>query len=135
MADDYSARYNTELSPEEERAFQQWLAATGRQGDLYDYDMRGFWKAQQGFDARGHGSDEFKKPNHPTFSTDSQYSNALAQGGRWVRNEDGSWAFWASPHNVEHAGGWNALLGYFRDMEPGNRLFFQSRYDMRRRGR
>lgn len=44
-APDYSGKYNTSLSADDETAFQGWLGKSGRQGDLSDYDLRGWWKS------------------------------------------------------------------------------------------
>lgn len=38
----------------------------------------------EGTDSRGHGSDRFKKPNHPTFSVESQYHPRNGAGGQWM---------------------------------------------------
>ena len=37
---DFSERYNTKLSPEEESRFQEWARKENRAGDVYDYDLR-----------------------------------------------------------------------------------------------
>lgn len=63
----------------------QYLRDWGRKAQLdeKDYDLRGAWLG--GFKpGSGHGTDQFKKPNHPTFSEESQYSSALHPGGRWT---------------------------------------------------
>jgi hypothetical protein len=58
--------------------------------DLYDYDLRGLWKSGGGFGADAHATDQFKKPNHPTFSIESQYNGVprpdggVFQGGHWL---------------------------------------------------
>ena len=100
---DYTDKYNTPLTPDEERRFQAWARKNPqRLKDLYDYDVRGFWKAGRKTSGNGHGGDEFKKPNHPTFSTYSNYSSPLRQGGTWVapaipRQDYGGYTFFASP--------------------------------------
>lgn len=87
---DYSDRYNTPLSPDQEIEFYRWMAElTNRRGgrdamrDLYDYDMRGAFASglpTQG----GHYPDTYKKPNHPTFSDQSQYNRPpYMVGGQW----------------------------------------------------
>lgn len=111
--------FNTQLTPEEQIAFQLW--AGDRSRDKYDYDIQGFWKSGSAFAKNGHGSDRFKKPNHPTFSDQSQYSGVLAQGGQWMQNQDGSWTFAASPLNLNSYGA-DDLLRYFAEVEPGNKL-------------
>lgn len=125
---DFSDRYNTQLSPQQERAFQQWLQQSGRAGDLYDYDMRGFWQQTGGrFDpATGHGIDVYKKPNHPTFSSQSQYSGREGYvGGAWGQDGD-AWTFQPGPTNMMSR---DALKQYFRKVEPGNRLLFPREHE------
>lgn len=78
---DMSGQYNTRLSAADESKFQGWAKKEGRQGDLADYDLRGFWKSGAAFAKNGHGSDEWKKPNHPTFSTGSRYHGVDGHAG------------------------------------------------------
>jgi hypothetical protein len=129
---DYSGRYNTPLSPADEAAYQAWgkqqAAAGGRNSaaDTYDYDMRGFWNAAQGnpqFADNGHAGDQFKKPNHPTFSTLSQYHGVDGnQGGAWGGGQNGQpWTFTPGATNMQfHDAG--DLQQYFQQVEPGNQL-------------
>lgn len=125
MADpnDFTQHYNTALSADEETAFQSWLAALGQKtgrdmsGDMYDYDMRGAFKSGAGQAANGHFPDQFKKPNHPTFSTDSQYDGVDGlQGGEWQQIK-GKWTFKASPALLKfHSAA--ELQKYFKQREP-----------------
>ena len=46
---DLSAQYNTELSPERERLFQEWATQNNRLRDVYDYDLRGYFPARDTF--------------------------------------------------------------------------------------
>ena len=128
---DYTNKYNTPLTPAEEARFQAWgqQQAAQRGGrnpaaDVYDYDMRGFWKSGGQFDAgSGHAGDTFKKPNHPTFSTYSQYHGTDGnQGGTWGGGQDGQpWTFTPSTTNLQvHDPG--DLQRYFQQVEPGNQL-------------
>lgn len=84
--------YNTHLSEADEKKFQKWVKAESKkQGrdvslDLGNYDLRGFWKSRSKRDERGHGSDRYKKPNHPTFSDESKYHDVDGHhGGRWMK--------------------------------------------------
>ena len=91
LPDDMSGQYNTQLSPDEESAYQAWAKGQGREKDVFNYDLRGAWKELQsgtmGEDERGHLGDKYKKPNHPTFSTESIYNGKDGyQGGVWSRN-------------------------------------------------
>ena len=73
----YPDKFNTKLTPEEEARYQQWLKGPGKDAvwDQPAYDVRGAWKDQGEKIAPGHGADTWKKPNHPTFSTESIYAN------------------------------------------------------------
>jgi hypothetical protein len=72
----YPDKFNTKLTPEEEARYQQWLKGPGKNSvwDQSAYDVRGSWKSQGEKIAPGHGHDTWKKPNHPTFSTESIYA-------------------------------------------------------------
>jgi hypothetical protein len=78
--------YDTKLTPDEERAFVSWKKKYAPDDSGEDYDYRGAFKAGATPDANGHWVDTFKKPNHPTFSNESQYAVGpdAAKAGRWV---------------------------------------------------
>lgn len=129
---DMTNQYNTALSPQDEAAYQAWgkqqAATPERNGrnpasDTYDYDMRGFWKSGMKFAGNGHGGDLYKKPNHPTFSNQSQYSGRDGyKGGTWSGGQDGApWGFTPSQTNLNNTGV-AGLERYFGDAEPGNYL-------------
>jgi len=76
----------TQLAPEEQAAFEQWL----RENNIHDlddprshYDYRGAFKAGVGREpgAEGHFPDTFKQHGHETFSNESKYSKG--DGGTW----------------------------------------------------
>jgi hypothetical protein len=103
--------YETRLTPEAERRFQQWVADNDipfDPGPKADYDMRGFWIASQSGDPRAttavnrtdgqvHFPDTWKTPHHETFSDESEYAQPgapawrnnllLAPNGRVVADE------------------------------------------------
>lgn len=125
MAPDMTDQYNTQLSPEEEKAFKVW--AGKRASDVYDYDMRGAYK-EFGKEpmSPGHLPDTYKKPNHPTFSNESMYHGKDGHiGGEWEptgdMTPDGKPAqvFLPGPTNY-----WNSreLEDYFQKAEPGNQI-------------
>lgn len=98
---DLSEKYNTKLSADDEQNFQTWAKANPRLGNTYDYDSRGFWKAGAQEADNGHGSDKWKKPNHPTFSNESQYSGKDGNvGGEW--GKDGAKTFTPSATNLKN---------------------------------
>lgn len=78
-------KFDTQLGPDEETAFQEWKAKNAPKDSGVDYDLRGAFKAGLTPDAKtGHWPDTYKKPNHPTFSDQSQYAkDALDKAGRW----------------------------------------------------
>lgn len=87
--------YLTQLLPQQEGAFQQWVKQNGVPFDpspTADYDMRGFYQALQNGDSsartginqndnRLHFTDQFKTPYHESFSAESQYASPDAP--RW----------------------------------------------------
>lgn len=124
---DMTSRYNTTLLPAQEQAYQEWLAQQSRLSgrdvsrDNYDYDLRGLF-ASGGFGGgNGHAGDRFKKPNHPTFSDQSQYHGADGyEGGRWLQVNDQT-SFTPSATNIANMG--TAGLGdYFTKVEPNVKL-------------
>lgn len=126
---DYSSKYNTPLNANQEALFNSWLSkqsiATGRDvaKDLYDYDLKGWWKNNQGIDLNdGHLTDTYKKPNHPTFSDQSQYHGVDGnQGGSWQQQQNGSWSYAPSATNLQMYKS-DELQQYFKQVEPGNQL-------------
>jgi hypothetical protein len=102
--------------------YQDWLAALPENlRGTEDYDLRGAFLEGAKPEA-GHLTDQFKKPNHMTFSSDSQYSGRNGEvGGRWEKSPDGKWTFYASPTNLKYHSA-EELQDYFRRAEPGNRL-------------
>ena len=79
--------YDTRLSPKETIAYMLAKKNSDFANDSgYDYDYKGYWKQYGGFDtnaANGHLTDEFKKPNHPTFSIESNYYNGQPYAVDW----------------------------------------------------
>jgi len=126
---DYSNEYNTPLPPRDEERFQEWVKAqsekTGRRvdNDLYDYDLRGYWQKNKDADlSDAHLTDRYKKPNHPTFSSESRFHGEDGlEGGEWAKNPDGSWRFTPGATNLEMHGP-NRLRRYFDRVEPGNTI-------------
>lgn len=128
MAEDYTYKYNTDLPPEREDQFRTWLDAQSKiadrdmSRDLYDYDLRGYFARYGSGDIEpGHMTDAFKKPNHPTFSTESNYHGKDGlEGGTWSKTSKG-WAFNPGATNLDL---WDpgALKQYFDRVEPGNEL-------------
>jgi GGDEF domain-containing protein len=79
----FDARFNTILSPADERHFQTWKQQYAPHDSGDDYDLRGAFSAGLRPNAQtGHWPDRFKKPNHPTFSNESQYA-LYGRPGHW----------------------------------------------------
>ena len=117
----WSDRLNTQLTPEQEAAFQAYVLTTPRgRPDTWDYDHRGQWLAMtQGLTQlapNGHGSDQWKKPNHPTFSDQSMYHGPGFVGGQWGNN-----TYTPSDTNLRNRS-LADLMGYFSEREPDVRL-------------
>lgn len=93
-ADIEQQQETTQLTPDEEAKFEQWVQAN-KITDVDDpeshYDYRGYWKdvASKGKDqtqmqADGrHFPDTYKQHGHPTFSVESKYSKGPEDGGHW----------------------------------------------------
>jgi len=88
----YTDRFNTPLTEEEQKEFDNWVAQESkRRGrnilmDKGAYDVQGFWKSGDYTRMKdGHGFDTWKKPNHPTFSNQSIYHGVDGfYGGNWT---------------------------------------------------
>ena len=78
-------RFNTAIDPTEEDKFQLWKRDNAPDDSGYDYDLKGAYRAGITRDpVSGHMPDTFKKPNHPTFSDQSQYAPlAPDKAGTW----------------------------------------------------
>lgn len=122
FSEDYSDKFNTVLSPDDEEKYQAWATENHREKDVYDYDLRGAWKELQSGtmseDERGHLGDKYKKPNHPTFSDQSIYSGQDgAAGGVWSRNAEGKDVY--TPGRKLSSVEADRLRRYFLRNEPG----------------
>jgi hypothetical protein len=91
----FKDKYNTELTKEEQKDFDKWVAKESKQQgrdiimDKGAYDIQGFWKSGdwKKRDADNHGTDTWKKPNHPTFSNQSKYNGEGGwYGGNWTED-------------------------------------------------
>lgn len=77
-------KFETPLSPTEEKQFTGWKQAVAPNDSGFDYDFRGAFKAGTAPDNNGHWPDTFKKPVHPTFSDQSIYASARPDlAGSW----------------------------------------------------
>lgn len=82
--------YNTSLGPADEQAYTAWKMIHAPNDSGADYDLRGAYKAGMVQDPdTAHFGDQLKKPNHPTFSDQSQYAvgDQLQRAGHWIGPE------------------------------------------------
>lgn len=87
-----------------------------------DYDYAGYRAKYGEPDQSGgkHLTDEFKLPNHITFSKESVYNTPEKEGGDW-KKVDGKWNFYASPFNLKQHSA-EELKAYFKKYEPDSVL-------------
>lgn len=121
---DFAQKFNTPLPSNQVQAFNQWKAKYAPNDDGSDYDLQGAFLAGVKPDAdRGHFPDTFKKPNHPTFSDQSQYNGSpdgqggTYQGGKW--GDDNS--FTPGATNLQSHSS-DELNSYFKSVEPNSKL-------------
>lgn len=86
--------------------------------DNPDYDYTGYIAKYDIPDqSKGqHLTDEFKLPEHITFSTGSRYSQPDIQGGQWQSGGTDRWQFTPSAQNLRNTPA-GALGDYFRNYE------------------
>jgi len=77
--------YNTVLPADQKKPYRAWKQKYAPKDSGMDYDLRGAYAAGVKPDAKtGHWPDTYKKPNHPTFSNESQYAKYAGQkSGYW----------------------------------------------------
>lgn len=133
---DMTSMFNSPLDEGQKSQFEAWQkeqsAKIGRDlsKDLYDYDLQGYWKDNQGKQLdSSHLPDTYKKPNHPTFSSESMHHgsrigtdwNLKARGGEWQDLGNGKYSFTPGNSNFEYHSP-QELIDYFKKNEPGNTL-------------
>ena len=64
-----------------------------------------------------HGPDQYKYPNHMTFSDESMYSTPEHMGGHWTELKNGKWQFQPSQWNIQNAGGKEKFLKWWNEGE------------------
>lgn len=78
--------YDTGLGAAGEAAYTTWKKSLPENlQNESDYDLRGFYKkyGDNAVEEEQHLTDEFKKPNHPTFSKESKYYKKGMWAGEW----------------------------------------------------
>ena len=90
----YLTNYNTPISTQQQEQYRRYVASLPKPlQNESDYDLQGYWlkygQHEEPQKLGQHMTDEFKKPNHVTFSNESIYHNehdglgAKHQGGKW----------------------------------------------------
>ena len=122
LAGTQAPSFDSPIPEVRQKDYQKWLnQLPANLRSSADYDLQGAFLGGAKPEG-GHLTDKFKKPNHMTFSTESQYSGRNGQiGGRWVNNSDGTWTFYASPTNLKYHSA-QELQNYFRQYERKNKL-------------
>ena len=122
-SDYYERNFNTPLDSRKRAAYLVWLANNGRSQDTQDYDVSGYFNKYGGSND-AHLTDEFKKPNHPSFGDESVYSGTPNEftgnryiGGKWT---DGQYAPSVEMLKTTHDP--RVMLRYFQRNEPGVRV-------------
>lgn len=124
----FKNNFNTQLSPQEESEYQKWAKENGREDDDIDYDMRGAWLSNAGQSENGHYPDDFKKPNHPTFSDQSKYhgsddpNGGVFVAGKWSVTKDGVDTFEPSKEMLQKTHPVWFLKEYMQKVEPNAKL-------------
>jgi len=133
----YTDKFNTPLSPKDEMEFQVWAhdksSDLNREilNDLQDYDLRGYWKERGKVEdlsnPSAHLPDKYKKPNHPTFSTDSKYSGLVQDGvkymgGQWSDLGNNRWKYVPSKEMLTNTHSPKMLMDYFKKYEKESKL-------------
>jgi len=134
--------FNTNLTPSEQKKFNDWVDKASKvrgynmHEDKLNYDLQGYWKniGKNSPVGKGHFVDTYKKPNHPTFSNQSQYSGTpnpqggIFKGGTWTQSADGQWSYMPSPEMLTHTESLQGLRQYMKQVEPDSKLILPSGY-------
>jgi len=114
--------------PENKPTFEEWYATVPEgKNDTTNYSLREAYNnlpyeiMKQFAESSAHLPDTYKKPSHPTFSEESNFSNNDTTGGRWSY-EDGKDVFTPSPFNIQQMGGVENYQAWMQRNEPGVRL-------------
>ena len=145
MNDEYFKRnFNTVVPENKVEDYQRFLADYGKSGRALsyvdsDYDMAGYFMSGGSIpkDGKGHFPDTYKKPNHPTFSNQSQYHNTQANGVNFI---GGSWSkdnmkYTPSPHQSRDVQSLNRLQDYFSKAEIGRKVIIPTMQNILNKGK
>ena len=114
--------YNTPiLDPAKWDAYASWMQGMGLDPveAAADYDYQGAFLKNLSRDGRMYWDDEFKKPNHATFSGFSKYAEPTHPGGVWPGGRD----YYAPDPVAPNFRTPREMREYMAREEPGARLF------------
>jgi len=107
--------------------------------DEQDYDLQSYFNNLKYNDKdytpkKGiHLEDTYKKPNHPTFSSDSMYHiPGIQEGGNWTPDSQGQWSFKPSELNLRNKPA-EKMQEYFDESDPTAKLDLSEKSNMIRR--
>lgn len=124
---DWSDRYNTPLPDDKVEAYNAWRARLPKALQYSgNYDLQGYFLEHGAEDKKPgeHMNDKYKKPNHPSFSSESMYSGTGdVSGGVWGGDEKTGWTFTPSKYNRSLRTD-QQILDYFKTGDPGVRVTF-----------
>ena len=117
-----SNNYNTQIPINKVTLYNKWfnsLPSDIRNTD--NYDMQGYWLnmvdgRNESREEGEHFPDTYKKPNHPTFSNQSQYKNNKA--GSWIVKNNNYVGFNMSPWQMNNSDETLHALGYDSNVKP-----------------
>jgi hypothetical protein len=121
----YRYSFNTPIPPSLQEEFSKWIKSeSGKNGkdlmeEMDDYDVQGYWLDTKGKDG-DLKSEKYKKPNHPTFSTESMYNDKDFKGGTW-EDIEGVRTFTPGKQNLQNMPREEMKI-YFDVYEKGTKL-------------
>jgi hypothetical protein len=112
------ALFRTGLSRDQQAGYDAWRSALpkGLQ-NTEDYDLAGAYLDSVGMSGNGHFTDQFKRPNHITFSDQSQYSSPENHGGTW---DEIFGTYTPGAANLRYRTS-DDIARYIKEREPGTR--------------
>lgn len=110
-------------------SFYKYLSQTDRTDPNFDYEnfykddaYREDWlEREKKTPGKAHMNDYYKKPNHPTYSTESK--DGEEKGGKWTGSDEEGWTFTASPFNMSQYT-YEDYQKYWPNNEPNSTLIY-----------
>lgn len=101
--------------------------------DEQDYDLESYYNSLKynpnEESANMHLPDTYKKPNHPTFSSQSMYHiPGIQEGGNWNEDNQGKWSFKPSDINLRNMSA-EHMQDYFNKADPNAKLDLSGKFN------